>query len=406
MDQTNANYAVPADLSRLQTLALGVGVIGIIVLAAAAFVGGGGVETILRAYLLGFCFWGGIAIGCLGILILQHLTGGSWGLVIRRVLEASAKTIPLVALLFLPILLGVTQMYEWAAHPKSDPVLTHKYPYLNVPFWAIRTLIYFAVWSAMAYVLSNWSKRQDETGDWRLSSTMNRFSGPALIAFVLAVTFAAVDWVMSLDPHWFSTMFGLLFVIGWALSAMAFVIALMAWFLGREPMNHVLTSAHFHDLGKLMLAMVMVWAYFNFSQFLIIYSGNLPEETPWYLKRMEGGWGVVGLILILFHFAFPFLLLLSQDLKKRSRWLAGLAIFVLLMRLVDLFYLISPNPTVHGGHDNNVVQANSILWGIVATLAIGGIWLTAFVWFLKQRQLIPFNDPFLENAIAHGREHH
>jgi hypothetical protein len=312
-------------------------------------------------------------------------------------------------LLFLPIVFGAAQLYIWAAHPKSDPILTHKYPYLNVPFWAIRALIYFAVWSIMGFLLARWSKRQDESGDWTLSSTMNRFSGPALIAFVLTVTFAAVDWVMSLDPHWYSTMFGLLFVIGWALSAMSFVIALMAWFLGREPMNHVLTSAHFHDLGKLLLAMVMVWAYFNFSQFIIIYSGNLAEETPYYLRRMEGGWGIVGLILIIFHFAFPFLLLLSQDLKKRSRWLAGLAGFVLLMRLVDLYYLISPNPTVHGHGENHlttIVEPSQIFWGFVATVAIGGLWLTAFAWFLRKRPLIPFNDPFLENAIAHGREHH
>ncbi len=404
------NYAAPAGLNQFQTLALGVGVIGIAALVIGAFIIEGGVETALRAYLLGYTYWAGIAVGCLGILLLQHLTGGSWGLVIRRVLEAGAKTIPFVGLLFLPILIGATQTYEWAhyqaGHTVADRVLDWKAPYLNVPFFAVRALIYFAVWSITAYLLSGWSKQQDESGDWQISNKMNRFSAPGLIAFVLTVTFAAIDWVMSLDPHWYSTMFGLLFVIGWALSCMAFVIALMAWMAGREPMNHVLGSAHFHDLGKLMLAMVMIWAYFNFSQFLIIWAGNLPEETPWYLNRMAGGWGVVGLVLILFHFAFPFLLLLSQDLKKRYRYLAMLAVFILVMRLVDLFYLIAPNPTIHGPHENGLIQVSAVLWGIVATLGVGGIWLTIFFWFYKQRPILPFNDPFIENAIAHGREHH
>lgn len=406
------NYNAPAGLNSLQTLGLGVGVIGLIVLVLGALVFGAGVETALRAYLIGFCYWGGIAVGCLGILILQHLTGGSWGLVIRRVLEAGAKTLPLVGILFIPLAIGVTQMYEWAHYQVEgrathvDKVLDWKAPYLNITFWLVRALIYFVVWSAMAWLLSNWSKKQDETGDWKLSQKMGGFAGPALIAFALTVTFAAVDWVMSLDPHWFSTMFGLLFVIGWALSAMAFVIALMAWMTGREPMSHVLSAAHFHDLGKIMLAMVMVWAYFNFSQFLIIYSANIPEETPWYLKRMDGGWGVIGLVLILFHFAFPFLLLLNQDLKKRAGYLSAIAVFVLLMRLIDLYYLIAPNPTVHGGHSSPVIEIGSILWGLVATLGIGGVWLFAFVYLLKQRPILPVNDPFFENALAHGREHH
>lgn len=401
------NYNAPAGLNRLQTIGLGLGVIFLVALGlGGAFIS---VEVALRAYLIGFCFWAGIAVGCLGLLILQHLTGGSWGLVIRRVLEAAAKTLPFVGLLFLPIALGATEMYEWAHYQAEgrtdDKILNWKAPYLNLWFWIGRAVLYFVIWSAMAYLLAGWSKKQDETGDWKISNTFNTFSGPAMIVFVLAVTFASVDWSMSLDPHWFSTMYGLLFVIGWALSALSFVVALLAWMAGREPMKHILTTAHFHDLGKLMLAMVMVWAYFNFSQLVIIYAGNIPEETPWYLRRMEGGWGIIGMVLLLLHFVFPFLLLLSQDLKKRFHYLAYLAVFILVMRLVDLFYLIKPNPMVHGGLEP--IKGFALSWmDLVAPLAIGGIWLFVFIWFLKQRPVFPYNDPFAENAIEHGRHHH
>lgn len=410
------NYDAPAGLGQFQLITLGFGIIGFIVLIIGFWVGG--VEPTLRAYLLGFTYWCGIAVGCLGILILQHLTGGSWGLVIRRVLEAGAKTIPLMLILFIPFMIPMltVQVWEWAHYEhikaiggeiKVDKILDHKAPYLNMLFWSLRTIFYFLIWSFMAYFLAGLSKKQDETGDWKISNTMNAFSGPGLIAFVLCVTFAAIDWVMSLDPHWFSTMFGLLFVIGWALAALSFVVAVMAWLSGREPMNHVLGAAHFHDLGKLMLAMVMIWAYFNFSQFLIIWSGNLPEETPWYLTRMAGGWGIVGVILILFHFAFPFLLLLSRDLKKRRNTLATLAVFVLIMRAVDLFYLIAPSAYVGGSHEgNHLIEFGTIFWGLIALVGVGGIWLAAFTYFLRARPILPFNDPFIENAIAHGRNHH
>src|SRR5205823_7491734 len=198
------------------------------------------------------------------------------------------------------------------------------------------------------------SARQDETVTVEQSRLVlekaSRFSGPTMVIFCLVVTFAAVDWMLSLDAHWFSTMWGLLFIAGWALSCFCFVVAIMAYLLGQAPMNRVVGKRHFHDLGKLILALVMVWAYFNFSQFLIIWSGNLPEETGWLLTRMKGGWGYIGIALILFHFAFPFLVLLQQDFKRRARWISTLAIFILIMRLIDMFFLIGPsNRVVPGG---------------------------------------------------------
>ncbi|HEX8194934.1 MAG TPA: hypothetical protein VF571_01870 [Pyrinomonadaceae bacterium] len=411
MDVNNGNFNPPVqDLSRIQTLALGVGVVGMIALIAGAFLTDN-VGSVLRSYLLGYVYWAGIGIGCVGLLTLQHLTGGSWGVVIRRILEAGAKTWWLLLILFIPILAFAPRLYEWAAYQAEghggDKILDHKAPYLNVPFFGIRTLIYFAIWGGITWFLTKKSRQQDETGEWTISVQINRFSGPALIAFVLAVTFASVDWCMSLDPHWYSTIYGLLFVIGWVLACLAFVIALSFWLSTREPMNRVLGAPHFHDLGKLMLALVMVWTYFNLSQLIIIYSGNLPEETPWYLRRMSGGWEIVGLLLIFFHFAFPFLLLLSRDLKRHARWLALVAIFVMVMRAIDLFYLIIPNP-MPGQHEaGHAGEHFTIHWtDFAALLGIGGLWLFFFIWQLKKRPLMPVNDPFFENTIAHGIEHH
>lgn len=398
--QTEENFKAPEELASWQSLSLGIGVIGIVAL----FIGGFfNTEQALRSYLIGYVFWAGIGIGCLGVLILQHLTGGSWGLVIRRILEAGAKTLPLLAVLFVPILLGATNLYEWAAYPTRDDHIIHKALYLNYTFFGIRAIIYFGMWSLIAFILIRWSRQQDETGDWKISDKMNSFSAPALIGFVVAVSFAAIDWVMSLDVRWFSTIYGLLFVIGWALSCIAFVIALSAWLSQREPMNQVLGAPHFHDLGKLMLAFVMVWAYFNFSQVLIIWSGNLPEETTWYLRRIEGGWMAVGIVLIIFHFVFPFLLLLSRDLKRQARYLSFVAISVLVMRVIDLFYLIAPNPLLN----DNSIKGLTVSWmDIVSPLAVGGLWFFYFIVQFRKRPLMPYNDPFFENAIEHGREHH
>lgn len=393
-------FSAPEEIGRLQTLALAVGVIGGLLLLAGGYFNP---EQGLRSYLIAFVFWGGIGIGSLGILLLQHLTGGAWGLVLRRIVEAGSRTLfPWVLILSLPILLGVPILYhEWYHAVPTDPILKHKAPYLNQTFFIIRTVLYFVIWGVIAYLLNKWSRQHDETGDWRLLKKMTHFSAPIMVLFVLLVTFASVDWVMSLDPHWYSTIFGLLFLIGWGLSCLAFVIALLSWLSGREPMKDVLGSKHFHDIGKLMLAFVMVWAYFNLSQYLIIWSGNLPEETPWYITRQRGGWGYVGLIIILFHFAFPFVILLSRDIKRNFRWLSLMAIFILVMRLVDLFYLISPNEMLSiPGKDFHISWMD-----FVAPVAVGGLWLWWFFGELKRRPLMPPNDPFLESAIEHGRHH-
>jgi hypothetical protein len=408
INKMNRNFTAPIeDISRLQIFALGAGVIGLIALLVGAFLGDEtSKEQALRGWLIGFVFWGGIGIGSVGILTLQYLTGGSWGLVIRRILEAGTRTLPLVALMFAPIFLGASLLYEWT-HVGNDKVLIWKAPYLNPTLFLIRAIIYFAFWSAVAYFYNKWSHQQDQGGDnWNVLDKAGRIAGPTMVFFALAVSFAAIDWVMSLDPHWFSTIFGLLYLCGWGLSTFSFVIALSAWLATKEPMNRVLGAPHFHDLGKLTLALVMVWAYFNFSQYLIIWSGNLPEETPWFIRRQHGGWGIVGLILVLFHFAFPFLLLLSRDLKRNARYLSWVAIFVLIMRIVDLFWQIAPNKLVTE-HSEGLHTEFSLNWMYFAGLiGVGGIWLWYFFHELKKYPLMPPNDPYLEKAIEAGIEHH
>lgn len=400
------NYQAPADVARWRTLALGIGGIAAIVWAVGVYFD---TEQALRSWLLGFIFWGGIALGSLGVLMLQYLTGGAWGVVIRRFLEAATRTLPLIILFFVPIALGVAygKFYEWTHLPPTDHIMEHRGIYMTAWFWIVRSVIYFAMFGGMVYLLNKWSAKQDQTDNVEDSRLIleraSRFSGPTLVFYALTVTFAVVDWMLMLDAHWFSTIWGLLFVAGWALSCFCFVVAVTAFMSDKSPMDRVLGKRHYHDLGKLMLALTMVWAYFNFSQFLIIWAGNLPEETGWWLTRMKGGWGYIGVALIAFHFAFPFLVLLQQDFKRRARWLALLAIFILVMRVVDMFYLIGPSNRITGGYEPGAFH---ISWlDFVAPIAVGGIWMWYFLGQLAKRPLVPAKDPYFEEAIAHGRGH-
>jgi hypothetical protein len=279
---------------------------------------------------------------------------------------------------------------------------------MTVSSWELRSFIYFAIFGVMVYLLNKWSANQDASRDHEEAATWlgraTAFSGPTMVIYALIVTFAVVDWVMTLEPHWFSTMWGLLFVAGWALSAFCFSAIMLAFLSDKVPMNRVLGKRHFHDIGKLMLALVMVWAYFNFSQYLIIWSGNIPEETTWYIRRTTGGWGYIAWALVLFHFAVPFLILLQQDLKRKPKRLATVAIFILFMRLLDMFFLIGPSPRIetHGLPP----EAFIVSWmDIVAPIAVGGIWFWYFLGQLMKRPLVPVMDPFLENAIEHEHGH-
>lgn len=355
-------------------------------------------DSFFRAWLWSYTFYVGLTAGCLALLMLQFLTGGAWGLVTRRICEAAVRTLPLLALLFVPIALGIPRLYEWshAEAVAADHILQNKQPYLNVPFFLARALLYFAGWGLCAWLINRWSREQDETGSPEAQRRMEKTSGPGLLFYGFSVTFMAIDWVLSINPHWYSTMFGLLFIAGQGLSALAFVIALLILLSARPPLSEVIGPRHLHDLGKLLLTFVMLWAYMAFSQFLIIWSGNLPHEIPFYIARLSGGWQYVALALVFLHFALPFALLLSRDLKRDYRLLRWVALLVLAMRVVDLYWLVTPD--YHRG------QFHLSWLDLAVPVALGGLWLAWFAWQLPRRPLLPVRDPHLEEALEHGRE--
>ena len=398
-------FAVPPGLDRIRGTALVVGVVGIL----ATLVGGAIDATqFFRSYLFAFLFWTGIGLGCMSILMIHHLSGGIWGLAIRRLLEAGSRTIKVSALLFIPLLFGLSRIYLWAQREvvDRDPILQSKAAYLNVPFFVGRAFLYFAVWMALAHFLSKWSLELDEHREsLHIARRLRSLAGPGLVIMGLTITFSSVDWAMSLDPHWFSTVYGLLFMVGQVLSAMALVIVTLALFGRDKPLADVTRPSVVHDLGKLMLAFIMLWAYLNLSQFLIIWSGNLPEEIPWYLTRLHGGWQYLALLLVAFHFVLPFLLLLSRDLKRHARLLGIVAGVVLLMRLLDLFWLIAPN--LQGGHGDHASHGMTVHWlDFAAPIGMGGLWIAAFARELAGRPLLPLGEPelteFIETPVHAG----
>jgi hypothetical protein len=394
---------MPALVARIERTGLGAGLVGSAVLLLGALLDA---DQFFRSYLFAHLFWTGVSVGCLSVLMIHHLSGGLWGLLIRRILEAGSRTLPVMALLFLPVLAGLHTLYVWshADVVASDPVLLKKQAYLNVPFFVARAVFYFAAWAGLAHLLSRWSRAMDEGRDLRIARRLRGLSGGGLVVLGLTITFSSVDWAMSLNPHWFSTIYGILFMVGQVLSAMALAIVVVA-VLGRErPLSEAVGRTVVHDLGKLLLAFVMLWAYVTLSQFLIVWSGNLPEEIPWYLARSRGGWKAITVVLVVFHFALPFLLLLSRDLKRNAAALAQVALAVLVLRLVDLYWLVGPD--LQGGHGSHGAHGLSVHWmDLAAPIALGGIWVFAFARQLRSRPLLPQGDPDLGELLAAAEAH-
>jgi len=280
--------SIKPQLNKIQTQALVVGVVALVVCGFGAYTNP---AQFFQSYLLGYIFWIGLALGSFALMSLHHLVGGGWGFAIQRLLEAATRTLPLLALLFLPLFFGMKELYVWA-RPEvvaADSILQHKSAYLNVGFFWIRSAGYFLIWFGFIFFMNKWSLAQDKSENPSFTERIQKISGPALLVYVLTVTFASIDWVMSLDPHWFSTIFGFIFVIGQVLLTMSFVVVVIGRLSNVKPLSDVLQKQHFHDLGNLMLAFVSLWVYVSLSQFLIIWSGNLPEEIPWYIRRLNGG---------------------------------------------------------------------------------------------------------------------
>jgi hypothetical protein len=347
-----------------------------------------------QSYLTGYMLLLGVTLGCLALGMVHQLSGGAWGVVIRRPIGAAARVLPVLTVLFLPMVFGMHHLYEWthADIIAGDELLQHKRLYLNIPFFLVRAALYFAVWNVLSYFLNAWSLEQDVSGDPGISRRMQLLSAAGLVGYGLTITFASFDWLMSLEPHWFSTIYGVLIMGGQGLSALAFLIIAIVWLSRRPPLQAIVMPAHLHDLGNLMLAFVMLWAYFSFSQYLIIWSGNLPEEIAWYLHRLQTGWRAVALTLVVFHFALPFVLLLSRTIKREASTIVKVAAGVLVARLVDLFWLIAPE-----FHRDGV----SVSWlDIVLPLSLGSFWLGCFVWQLRGRAILPVHDPQFDEALG------
>jgi len=360
-------------------------------------------DEFFRAYLLGFMCWLGVALGSMAILMIRHLTGGGWGTVIRRILGAAMRTLPLLFVLFIPIFFGIHHLYIWAqplGNIADKRLREHleqiTQTYLTVNGFILRAVIYFAIWNLLSFLLSKWSKETDKPGAPDNSGRFKAVSGPGLILYGFTISFAAIDWVMSLDPSWISTIFGLIILIGEVLSAMCFAVVVERILFNYKPMSEMLTKDFVHDHGKWMLAFSMVWAYFNFSQWLIIWAGNLPSEITFYIRRINGGWGSIGLFLALFGFVVPFAMLLSRPFKRDIRRLVWLAVWLMLMRYLDLFWIIEPNFSK---------TITLTLADVVVPIAIGGFWLWYFFRNLASLPLLPAYDTDAHEVLQPANEH-
>lgn len=352
----------------------------------------------VRSFLPAYMWILAITLGSLALAMVHQVSGGAWGVVIRRILGAASRTLPLLTVLFVPIAVGVHVLYPWAdaAHVTEDPILQWKQPYLNVPFFLARAAFYFIVWNTVAFFLNRWSVEQDATGDPTIPRKMQLLSAGGLLAYGLTITFASFDWLMSLEPHWFSTIYGVLIMGGHALSAMAFSIVVLAWMVRRRPFDELITANHFHDLGNLMMGFTMLWAYFAFSQYLITWAANIPEETEWYLHRMGHGWQYIAIMLLLFHFAVPFLVLLHRAIKRNAAMVSTVAAVIVVMRFVDLYWLSAP-AFAHGAEPH-------FHWlDIALPISLALVWLGYFVYQLRGRALLPLYDPEFREALKHVR---
>ena len=386
------NYQAPPAVNRAQRAGMFVGGFALLLALPGAF---SSPEKFYHSYIFSFMLVLGLTVGSLGLLMLQHLTGGDWGIIIRRPLEAASRNIWLVLVMFIPVILGMKTLYRAWLDPerlKEEPLSKFQQGYLTSGGFLGRAVLYFAIWILLMWLFNAWSKQQDERQrDPQIQQRFKRLAGPGVILYILAMTFAAIDWVMSLSPHWASTIYGFIFVGSQAIASMCLMIIVVVLLSGSEPFSGIIQKRHLHDLAKLLFAFNMLWAYFDFSQLLIIWSGNQPEEISFYRTRLYGGWGVVAVIVLVFSFGLPFLILLSREVKRTPGLISKVAGWMLFMRLVDLYWMTRPEFTS---------RAFPTWLDLVVPVALVGLWLGFFAMNLKQRPLLPLGDPNLAEAIA------
>ena len=384
--------SLPQSWKRLPLIAGAVGVGALI----AAFAIGQGTKDLAFSYLTGFFYWLTVALGGLFFVLLHYLCRSGWSVVVRRLAEHVMATLPIFSLLFIPVFLGLHDLYHWshADAVAADPLLQHKSPYLNEPFFLFRAGLYFAVWIFLAVYFWRQSARQDASGDPEITRRFHKWSGPGMVLFGFSITFASFDWVMSLEPHWFSTIFGVYVFAGSVISIYAFLILLVLGLKSAGALENIVTWEHFHDLGKLLFGFVVFWAYIGFSQFMLIWYANLPEETFWFELRWDDpSWRNFSIFLVAGHFVVPFLFLISQAVKRNRLTLTIGAGWMLFMHYVDIYWLVMP--TAHHGefHPNLVLD-------ITCWLGIGGIFFAVLVHLMQRGSLIPVRDPRLAESLA------
>jgi hypothetical protein len=379
---------------RQKRIGRNMGIVGIIGLALSAIGAFMEPKQFFFSYLFGYLLWLGLALGCFVVTMLHHLTGGRWGFPTRRFLEAGFWTLPVMAILFIPIFFGLNQLYPWARADLTG-VVAKKAAYMNEGWFIARVIFYFAVWIVIAWNLRRWSLEQDGTEDPRPTRKLINLSGPGIVILPLTATFAYVDWILSLEKEWYSTVFGVIVLSGQVLAACSFVTVLLALFKGNRGLVKIVSSKHYHQLGNLILAFVLFWTYVSFGQLLIIYSGNLPDEISWYLHRIAGGWKYVIGAAALFNFFLPFFLLLFRAFKTHLEILKSIAVVLLVMYALVVYWMITPSLHPKG---------LEISWlDFTAPIGVGGIWLACFLRGLARAPLIPANDPRLKMELLRER---
>ena len=377
--------------NRIPMIGAAIAVVGI---AGCAILGPGNPRQFFFSWLVSFLFFLTLALGALFFVLIQYASQGSWGIVVRRIGETIFATIPVLAVLFVPILFGMHDLFSWSVPgaTEHDALLLWKSPFLNVPFFVTRAVIYFACWSIIAVGYYRASRGQDASGDPAVSARLRKFAGPALIVLALTSTFASIDWIVSLSPRWYSTMFGVYFFAGSFIGFIALMSVLVPAMRRAGLLDTVITAEHLHDIGKFLFAFMCFWAYIAFSQFLLIWYANLPEETVWYKARITASWKSVSILLMVGHFGVPFLYLLGRTVKRRAATLALGGAWLLAMHFVDLYWQVMPTLHTEG------VRVTPL--DVAAFAAIGGCFVSSAGWLMRREALVPVRDPRLEESLA------
>ena len=386
----DANTYRMTETGKVGTIALVIGLIGLIASAIGWFVDS---HQFFSSYLTAFVFWVSIGLGGLFFTMVHHMVGANWSVVIRRILESGGRVLPLMFVFFIPLIFGIGDLYRWtdAQQVAADHLLQHKQPYLNMPFFLVRNVFYFAVWSFFAYRLHKLSIKQDSNPSDELVETFKKLSGGGLVLFAFTISFAAVDWMMALEPDWYSTIYGPYYFSGSAMAIMAFTQIFVIYLRNNNILADTITTEHDHDIAKLAFAFIVFWAYMAFSQYMLIWYANLPEETIWFQHRWIGSWKTVSLVLVIGHFGVPFLILITRAAKRSGRLMLAGGFWLLLMHYIDIYWNIMPTFAEHGAHFS---------WMDLSTVVgIGGVFVWYFWRVFTAHALVPVNDPRLEASI-------